>query len=403
MQIQQVEYRLTTNVAISHHRLPLLHRLAKKSHGDDSIGQSVFSRLEIQPDEAIDSSPNSSDLRSVRVNILCKTHADTREIERVLNQLTTASEESAECIVFEKQILKERWLLQSNSHSIKRLEMDQERDKFAMEEEPKETEMAASATDREPARRSLFRLTSYGNGQHDLAPESGLMDSLLQLNQNRTDNLESMTQTLKKLQEKSRGFLSLTGSPRMEPVVKSLTSFRLLVLSVLCFFVWILLMGWLQPIRESIALLIRMRPDQQMELKSNVHGTADGIESPKRAASSNSLGIAKTLHWMQHEGIPYLGAIQIAVGESKERELSSLSVNGGELSNRETPEFKALVVGSKSADAEQTLRLLKRLSDGSLVLWVGLFGLRLLFDPLWRELVMVAPLAALSRIISGIQ
>jgi hypothetical protein len=46
--------------------------------------------------------------------------------------------------------------------------------------------------------------------------------------------------------------------------------------------------------------------------------------------------------------------------------------------------------------------LLKSISEGSLVLWIGLFAARVMFDPVWRELVMIAPLAALSRMISGI-
>jgi hypothetical protein len=49
------------------------------------------------------------------------------------------------------------------------------------------------------------------------------------------------------------------------------------------------------------------------------------------------------------------------------------------------------------------LRFLRSAGGGSLVLWIGLLAVRLVFDASWRELASVAPLAAVSRIIVGIQ
>ena len=46
---------------------------------------------------------------------------------------------------------------------------------------------------------------------------------------------------------------------------------------------------------------------------------------------------------------------------------------------------------------------LRNVGEGSLVLWIGLFAARLVFDASWRELVSVAPLAAISKMIIGIQ
>jgi len=403
LQIQQVEYRLTTNLAISQHRLPSLHRLANKTKSCDSIGHALFSRVEIQFDDAGHSAANGSDLRSVRVNILCSQHSDIREIELALNQLTTPSEESAECVVFEKQILKERWMLASNSHSMKRLEMDREREKAAIETDRDESETTASRKVDETASGSPFRLTSFGVRDDVSAPQSGLMDSLLQLNQIRTDNIDSMTQTLSRLQEKSKGFLSLTGSPRMDPIVKSLTPFRLLVLSVLCALVWLLLMGWLQPVRGSIALLRKKIPTKPTAAKHETKRTGINDDKSKLAPESTSLGIDKTLHWLQKEGIPYLGSIQIALWPNTESESNSNTVILEDAPERAAASSDNLISDIESTRQVRSIHFLKKLSEGSLVLWLGLFVFRLLFDPLWRELVLVAPLAALSRIILGIQ
>jgi hypothetical protein len=43
------------------------------------------------------------------------------------------------------------------------------------------------------------------------------------------------------------------------------------------------------------------------------------------------------------------------------------------------------------------------LGEGSLVLWFAVLVARLMLDPAWRELVCVAPLAALARLITGIK
>ena len=402
LRIQQVEYRLTTNLAISQHRLPLLNRLANRTKSSDSLGHMLFSRVEVQSDDA-GPAVNGSDLRSVRVNIICNQHTDVREIELALNQLTTPSEESAECVVFEKQILVERWMLASTSHSMKRLEMDQERDKGAIETDRDESEMTASRNVDDSASGSPFRLTSFGVRDDISSPQSGLMHSLLQLNQIRTDNIESMTQTLSRLQEKSKGFLSLTGSPRMEPIVKSITPFRFLVLSVLCASVWLLLMGWLQPIRGSIALLRKQIPAKPTASKHESSRAAFKDDQSKSSPQLTSLGIDKTLHWLQKEGIPYLGSIQIALWPKTERESNSNTAIPHDAIERTAASSDNLIAELELTRQVRSIQLLKKLSEGSLLLWLGLFAFRMIFDPLWRELVLVAPFAALSRIIWGIQ
>ncbi len=391
LQIQQLEYQLTTNIAISQHRFPLLQRLSNHASKSGTLPSTVFSLLQILPDDSGRVGSKSSDLRSVRVKILCKNHCDFRVVEQVLNELTTPTEESDECVVFDKQILKARWLLESNLHSIKRLEMDVDREKVAIESERDEAERIANTNDEGSKPVSQFRLASFGVSAANAAPNSELMGSLIHLNQLRSENVESMLQTRKRLHEKSKGFLSFTGSPRMDPAVKPITLFRFMVLSVLCVLVWLLLMAWLQPIRGSISKL-RKRLTAGPALKDST-----------RASTLPPLGIAKTIHWMQQSGIPYLGAIHVSVGAMPATEPSSHSPSMNDLMNTETSPSTDMVAELAFSAQARSKRVLKRLSEGSLVFWIGLLVFRLMFDPLWRELVMVAPLAALSRLISGIQ
>ena len=419
LQIQQLEYQLTTNIAISQHRFPLLQRLSNNASKSGTFSSTVFSRLQILPDDTGRSESKSSDLQSVRVKIRCNNHCDFRVVEQVLNELTTPTEESDECVVFDKQILKARWLLESNLHSMKRLEMDVDREKVAIESERDEADRIANTNVEESKPVSQFRLASFGGSPANAAPHSELMDSLIHLNQVRTENVESMLQTRKRLHEKSKGFLSFTGSPRMDPVVKPITLFRFVVLSVLCVSVWLLLMAWLQPIRGSISQLRKRLTTGLFVLGSKRDGTA--LKDSTRASTSPPVGIAKTIHWMQQSGIPYLGAIRVSVGAMpatgsmptivamtatvamSATEPSSHSPSMKNQMKQETSSSTDMVAELAYSSQARSIRLLKRLSEGSLVFWIGLLVFRLMFDPLWRELVVVAPLAALSRLISGIQ
>ena len=94
--IQQLEYQLTTNLAISQHRMPMLQNLASKANLTESIRSDLFSKLELEPEDKSRPSSGSSDLRSVRVKLRCPSHCDIREIEKALNELTIPSLESTE-------------------------------------------------------------------------------------------------------------------------------------------------------------------------------------------------------------------------------------------------------------------------------------------------------------------
>ena len=216
-----------------------------------------------------------------------------------------------------------------------------------------------------------------------------------------------MRMTLERLKAKSRGFLSLTGSPRIVPLVHALTLFRFCVICVLCICVWLISMWWVRPVSVKLKQLPRNEP----------RTAAPMLNQPSQHRNA-SLALSKTLGWMQSAGIPYLGAVQFIRDESNEEVLgdqvrrmdgdgSSVRLARGADGLRATQEQGQEIstdLKILSPPWEFTaIRFLRSAGEGSLVLWMGLFAARLVFDASWRELASVAPLAAISRMIIGIQ
>ena len=113
----------------------------------------------------------------------------------------------------------------------------------------------------------------------------------------------------------------------------------------------------------------------------------------------------KTIHWMQREGIPYLGAIHVLSQASSARPVPQMQTQI-EVNSVATEQDGLTVEDLAFSDRSRRLKsikMLRSLSEGSLVLWIGLFAAKAMFDPVWRELVVVAPLAAISRMITWIQ
>ncbi len=387
--ILQVEYQLVTNLAISQHRLPLLQKLSCQSNFEFAGKSSAFSSLEILPEDTNPASSNRSELISVRVKIRIPLRSAVNDVERCLDELTTPSMESAECQVFANQLLKERWRLESSNHLVKRLELDQERDLNAIE-----TEKIADDSIDVPLATTPFRLTSYGTREHRPNTQSVLLDNLRELIHTRTENVDAMTLTLEKLKAQSRGFLSLTGSPSLNPLVRPLSMLRFTILCLLSVSVWLLLMCWLHPIENYARFLKRSNSSRQKAQANNKASPTSG---------STSSGAKRTTDWMLREGIPYLGTIQIHLGEPLVGTARLKSNPRLALDTSVTAKQELNPKASSQSCPFDAIKLLRSLGEGSLVLWIGLFASRLVFDPAIRELVSIAPLAAISRIVFGIR
>lgn len=397
--VQRVEYQLTTNVAISQHRLPYLERLQANGTAPET-GAIPFSITEIKLSESELISRTNSELCSARITLKLLERSQVKNVEHILDALTTPNSDTDECVSFANQLRKERWFLEASLHSLKRLELDSEREKNAIDTEAladrsssKLADANASGSNSDSTSKPL-RLISFVSRPSNEDSRVELRGQLQSMTQSRSETVDSMRLTLERLKAKSRGFLSLTGSPRIVPLVHALTLFRFCVICVLCICVWLISMWWVRPV-----------PVKSKQLPRNEPKTATLTLSQPPQHRNASLALSKTLGWMQSAGIPYLGAVQFIRDESNmDGNVGAASLASGMRSTQEqgleiSTDLNILTPPSEFIG----LRFLRSAGNGSLVLWIGLFAARLVFDASWRELASVAPLAAVSRMIVGIQ
>jgi hypothetical protein len=414
--VQRVEYQLTTNVAISQHRLPYLERLQANRTAPDTRAI-PFSITEIKLSESELISRTNSELCSARITLKLSERSQVESVEHILDRLTTPNSDTAECVSFANQLRKERWFLETSLHSLKQLELDSEREKNAIDSEALADSGSSKPADANASRSNSdstskpFRLISFASRSSNEDSRIELKGQLQSMTQSRSETVDSMRLTLERLKAKSRGFLSLTGSPRIVPLVHPLTLFRLCVMSVLCLCVWLISMWWVRPVSVKSQQLPRSEPK----------ATTPMLSQPSQHQNA-PLALSKTLGWMQSAGIPYLGAVQFLRDESNDALNAGLLGNQVRLMGGDGRAARlASSAGSLQSTQEQgqktstdlkvlsppsepmALRFLRSAGGGTLVLWIGLLAVRLVFDASWRELASVAPLAAVSRIIVGIQ
>ncbi|MEI7458183.1 MAG: hypothetical protein WCK15_02175 [Pirellula sp.] len=415
--VQSVEYQLTTNVAISQHRLPYLERL--EANGTAPGTRAIpFSITEIKLSESELISRTNSELCSARITLKLSERSQFKNVENILDALTTPNSDTAECVSFANQLRKERWFLETSLHSLKRLELDSEREKNAIDTEAladsgsSKTADANASLSNSDSTSKPFRLISFASRSPKEDSRIELRGQLQSMTQSRSETVDSMRLTLERLKAKSRGFLSLTGSPRIVPLVHALTLFRFCVICVLCICVWLISMWWARPVS---VWWVRPLSVKSKQLPRNEPKTATPMLSQPSQHRNASLALSKTLGWMQSAGIPYLGAVQFICDESNKGVLgdqvrrmdgdnSLASGADGLRATQEQGQEISTDLKILSPPWEFTaIRFLRSAGEGSLVLWIGLFAARLVFDASWRELASVAPLAAISRMIVGIQ
>jgi hypothetical protein len=372
-----------------------------------------FSITEIKLSESELISRTNSELCSARITLKLSERSQVKNVEHILDKLTTPNSDTEECVSFANQLRKERWFLETSLHSLKRLELDSEREKHAIDTEAladssssKPTSANASWSDSDSTSKP-FRLISFASRSTNEDSRMELRGQLQSMTQSQSETVDSMRLTLERLKAKSRGFLSLTGSPRIVPLVHSLTLFRFCIICVLCICVWLISMWWVRPMSVK-----------SKQLPHNDAKTATPMLSQPPQHRNASLALSKTIGWMQSAGIPYLGAVQFVRDESNEGVLGDQVrlIDGAGGAARLASRVSGLRSIQEQGQEIRTdltillpplepiaLRFLRGAGRGSLVLWIGLFAARLVFDASWRELASVAPLAAVSRMIVGIQ
>ena len=390
--IQRVDYQLTTNVAISQHRFPMLAKLKSQS-SISKYDSAPFYVTEIKTyDEHLTA---HSDLRSARLTLRHRTRGSIASTEKALEQLTAPERDTVECIQFKKQLEKEKWVAETLNHSLKRLQLDLEQSRNALVIDANdESPIDEIATDKTVLlqTRSPFRLSSFlshssgGNSIADLEKE------LQRKTHRQSETVESLTTALAMLKAKSRGFVSLTGAPSIVPLAHSVSLIRISFLFMICIAIFLLFRIWISPFVIT-----------QSSLRTTIRAVAARVcKTPSQ--KTPPFEFVEFIRELNAVGIPYLGTVQISSVRGQEERSKVLASPEFEAENSVAKDQSGCLVGSRVPNDRQTSsELLRSLGEGSLVLWIGLFLARLIFDPAWRELVAIAPLAAISRMVTGIQ
>lgn len=410
--IQSVEYRLTTNIAISQHRLPILKGLAGKKIVSSDPQAPSFVVQEVQGSAIEAGSAALSDLSSARVTVLFKERGMAGQIETLLDQWTVPNLQSEECRQLESQIHKERWFLETALHSKKRFELDAQREKEARNIATGELiDVAESrSTTKSPSMR--FQLSSFVTHRSSSLGAEDFAQKIETTISQRSNQVQALEVCIQRLQAQTQGFLNFTGAPTVAPIVQSIPRIRLMVLGMICLSIWCLLAWWARPtLVPSKPLFWKTGAVALQRLKQWFRK----ISLPKQSFndSTKSPDLRRRFEVV---GIPYLGSVQIQGPEDSrsftplpvlartKRSLqatASVDTMSNTMSKAATEE--SIASASYELDNANVLQLLRRLGEGSLVVWVVVLIARLGLDPAWRELVSVAPLAALARLILGIQ
>jgi hypothetical protein len=233
--------------------------------------------------------------------------------------------------------------------------------------EDSDTHHASTTSMQGPFRLASFSFRRVSDSSNSVAEE------LNQLAQQSAAKVESMNLTLERLKEQARGFLSFTGAPQLIPIAHSVTGSRYLILCAMCFAVWGLAWWVLSPNRmASRATRFLTRGNTKKWLPS----------------TSQEL----TGAWLRSMGIQYLGEIKLSAEDLGTVESSKLAIQSKPVDE----------VSGMHDFKRRTAQFIRVSCDRLLVVWVVAFVLRLALDAPWRELVGMAPLAGISRLLFGV-
>lgn len=407
--LQQIEYLFSSRVALSQHRLSLLQRMA-----NTKIDESMH-MIDCTSETQVENLSNS-EMQAVRVRIILTQRMAAEAIAKKLDEMTVPKFESTETVELAKKMRWTRWQHQVANHMIRRLELDQER----------EREVNSAANSQRP-----FQLTGYTSPSASELPGASLEpgelhSSLEQVRDQSHGNLLALSNSLESVRSKSRGFLSLTGAPKIETIARPVHTIHVVMLLLIALMIWVGLYAatntggvrLLEPIVQSMSrasqefstVIARRRETAEQKRESKrPNSTSTSVEDLHRSKRAE-----QTIDWLQRNGITYFGPIQLqhsgsidAMRIESTSNLGSSSTLRGEEINRDADveHEKSIAMPTASAVACDSIATsyvwLRRLIDSTLLAWVGLFLFRFATDAAWRDLFVVAPLAAFSRLICG--
>ena len=402
--IQRVEYKLTSNLAISQHRLPILRGLEGKSLISENCPGFLFVIDDVHCAAIEAGAAVNSDLASARVTMVFNTRSRAGQLEMLLDQLTKPQMQSEECQQLTKQIQKERWILETALHSKKLYELDLTRERESREVSANQVADMADSSDSKSVSKTpstRFQLSSFVSHRSNRLDVDDLAQQLETAIVKQSQKVQALEISIDRLKAQTQGYLNFTGSPSVAPIAHAIPPVRLFVLASICFAIWFLLAWWARPWGLHVGQATRMGKGipfhRWMNLLVANNQTLGAQSAGKSSSRSTSPAGSVKKQRFEMAGIPFLGTVQVTVCKQEMQEVPAVSFKMAD----KVSELTVLAPSQSHSDKAQ--QLLRRLGEGSLVLWFAVLVARLMLDPAWRELVCVAPLAALARLIMGIQ
>jgi len=241
-----------------------------------------------------------------------------------------------------------------------------------------------------------FQLSSFVSQRSSSLGSEELPQQLETAIVSHTSNIRGLEISIERLQAQTQGFLNFTGAPSIAPIAHSIPALRLMVLVAICFSIWILLAWWSRPWSILAEQSMLRNLPKLLKLLTKVAAATKPVRVQSSSLRTPSAKNSTVTQRFKVLGIPFLGAVQV-IGRKQENVFGQVPVPSM-VANLSEPTCSV----PSDANDFQSRQLLRRLGEGSLVLWFVILVARLMFDPAWRELVCVAPLAAIARLVTGI-
>jgi len=362
--VQRAQQVLTASALVSSQRLESLQSVAKQKRiQSDSIRWIHYQRdLKRTSHHSISTGVEHVHLR---IGILPNTSA-----EKLQSELVRLTEPSIETIGTQDALAKlrsERWRLATVEHQMALFELDRTREKHAQETAILQDEAMGAEESPTPARTVVHRKINADSSSQippsspetasDPSSHRATWESLLSEFDRSAERIERIESDIRSAKNQASGTIAITGSPRV-----GVLSTPASVSQSLCVAAFTL-MG-------CVGLGLYLRGPVPNRVTSN--------RQPSSGASLSKQLLEKLP--MTNFGTIFL-----------ERSSAPLPV-------QEIP------VGTSIDGAIQArrIKLVRRLADGLLVVWSGLFAIRFLSDASWRELLFSAPLSAFSSLVFGV-
>jgi len=357
--IQTAQQVLTASALVSSQRFANLQTVARTSSIDSDSIRWIYYQRDFRQ---VSHHSSSKGIEHVILRLGVHSNATAEGIQAELERLTDMPGETVSSQLEQGVLRAERWRLATLEHQVALFELDRAREKHGLLADLQEDEAWGAQPTATKARVVTHRI----NGSESLGQQSeSLVDRTdeASLNQKTWETLQrelalsksrisEIQSGIEQSKMRSLGAIALTGSPRIEVISSKASTAQ--AICVACFTL-ISCLGLVMLLRGPVA----SRP----------------IESPRRRLSQT----------LDQVGIRCFGEI-ILEG----------SVGGvGVETDLTTGDFE-------SRRQQKRIAWIGRLSDGLLLAWLVMFGLRFVTDANWRELLFSAPLSAFSSMVFGV-